>query len=459
MTDITRSGEGVDVAVDAPSGVIPAAPLVPGQRSAGWQSKIPMGLSARMRALVVEGVGMDRYREGGSDGGSGAGRDTHRVISAIAFGFARAGADQLALRDVLLASSAPGGALLRDLSRAKGYDHAMRYLDRVWRRAVRVTGESAPIRERRDAMAALAERRISIETFPWAGQAGQTDRANLLHRLELCERAGGFDHEVSQRQLALGIGVGESTVKRSDARLVAAGWLWRAEQGSGGQSSKWVLGRPLKGGADVVSPVDPNRQVGHEAPGYLDGVNQRHTPATTPAAPAELDFRLLSDLMARDAFRARGLGKTGAEVVAALAYRDGQSAVELAASTRRHRATVHARLAPLMEHGLVVKVGELYYLADGILDIPVKRSQGSRLPSWRPADRWDDVAADLGVFGASYRQWCLYAFDRIAADEVYRRVREHVRPARPATEITDQDWAFLNAWTTDLENADRVVIA
>ncbi|MBP0453967.1 helix-turn-helix domain-containing protein [Kitasatospora sp. RG8] len=352
---------------------------------------------------------------------------------------------------------------MRDLSRAKGYDHAAKYLDGLWRRAVRVTGESAPIRERRDALAALAELRIAVEVFPWDRQAGQTDRANLLHRLELCERAGGADHEVSQRQLALGIGVGESTVKRSDARLVAAGWLWRAEQGGSGKSSKWVLGKPSTGAADEVSPVDPNRQVGHEAPGYMDGVNRRHVPATTSAArsvePAELDFRLLSDLMARDAFRARGLGKTAAEVVAALAHRDGQTAVELAASTRRHRATVHARLALLMEHGLVVKVGELYYLADGLLDTPAKRPQGSRLPSWQPVDRWDEVAAGLGVFGTGYRQWCLYAFDRIAADEVYRRVREHARPARPTTELTDQDWAFLNSWSTDFEGTDRVVSA
>lgn len=69
-----------------------------------------------------------------------------------------------------------------------------------------MTGESTPIRERRDALAESAERRIAVEMFPWRGQAGQTDRANLLHRLELCERAGGFDHEVSQRQLALAIG-------------------------------------------------------------------------------------------------------------------------------------------------------------------------------------------------------------------------------------------------------------
>ncbi|MFJ9777106.1 hypothetical protein ACIRVF_38725 [Kitasatospora sp. NPDC101157] len=414
-----------------------------------------------MRALVLDGSGMERYREGGSDGGSGAGRDTHRVTSAIAFSFARAGADRLALRDVLLASPAPGGALLRDLAHAKGHDHASKYLDRVWRRAVRVTGESAPIRERRDALAAVAERRIAIEVFPWRGQAGQTDRANLLYRLGLCERAGGFDHEVSQRQLALGIGAGESTVKRSDARLVAAGWLWRVEQGGSGKSSKWVLGKPRAGSADAVSPVDPNRQVGHEAPGYLDGVNRRQTSATVPAvpsdAPVELDFRLLTDLMTRDAFRARGLGKTAAEVVAALAYRDGQSAVELASSTRRHRATVHARLTPLMEHGLVVKTGELYYLADGLLDAPAGRPQGSRLPAWKPVDRWDDVAVDLGVFGTGYRQWCLYAFDRIAADDVYRRVREHARPARPAAELTDQDRAFLNYWSAAFEDADRVV--
>ncbi|OKH97536.1 hypothetical protein AMK13_38160 [Streptomyces sp. CB02056] len=416
-----------------------------------------------MRALVVEGVGVERYREGGSDGGSGAGRDTHRVTSAIAFAFARAGADRLALRDVLLASPAPGGALLRDLAHAKGHDHASKYLDRVWRRAVRVTGESAPIRERRDAMAALAELRIAVEVFPWERQAGQTDRANLLYRLGLCELAGGADHEVSQRQLALGIGVSESTAKRSDKRLEASGWLWRVEKGSAGASSKWVLGRPRRGSADVVSPVDPNCQVGHEAPGYLDGVNRRHAPSTTSAGPAdtpaELDFRLLSDLMARDAFRARGLGKTAAEVVAALAHRDGQTAVELAASTGRHRATVHARLARLMEHRLVVKLGELYYLADGLLEAPAKRPRGSRLPSWRSVDRWDEVASDLDVFGAGYRQWCLYAFDRIAADDVYRRVREHARPAWPATELTDQDWAFLNSWSADFEGADRVVSA
>ncbi|WP_331730878.1 helix-turn-helix domain-containing protein (plasmid) [Kitasatospora sp. NBC_00070] len=413
-----------------------------------------------MRALVVEGVGMERYREGGSDGGSGAGRDTHRITSAIAFSFARAGADRIALQDVLLISPAPGGALLRDLARAKGHDHAVRYLDRVWQRAARVTGESTPIVDRRDALVRLAELRVAVERAVWRGQAGQTDRANLLHRLELCERAGGADHEVSQRQLALGIGASESTVKRSDSRLAAAGWLWRAEVGGAGKSSKWVLG---KGSPIGMSPVDPTRQGGHKAPGYLDGVNQRHTPTTRTVdpsvRPAELDFRLLADLVARDAFRARGLGKTAAEVVAALAHRDGQSAAELAASTRRHRATVHARLVPLIELGLVVKVGELYYLADGLLKTPAKRPQGSRLASWQVIDRWDEVAADLGVLGTGYRQWCLYAFDRIAADEVYRRVREHAWPARPTTELTDQDQAFLNSWSSDFEDADRMVSA
>lgn len=55
-----------------------------------------------MRALVVKGSGVERYREGGSDGGSGTGRDTHRVTSAIAFSFARAGGDQAALQQVRL---------------------------------------------------------------------------------------------------------------------------------------------------------------------------------------------------------------------------------------------------------------------------------------------------------------------------------------------------------------------
>lgn len=437
------------------SGIGQVGPVTPDRRP-GWHSKIPSQLSARMRALVVEGAGMERYREGGSDGGSGAGRDTHRVTSAIAFGFARAGADRLALRDVLLASPAAGGALLRDLARAKGHDHAVRYLDRVWQRAVRKTAESAPIRERRDAVVELAKLRTAIEVFPWAGQAGQTDRANLLFRLGMCERAGGMDHDVSQRQLALGIGASESTAKRSDKRLIEAGWLWRVQQGSSEGASKWRLGRPVSRTVEVPSPVDPNRQVGHEAPGYLDGVNRRQTPATVPAAPsqdpAELDFRLLSDLMSRDAFRVRGLGRTCAELLAALAYRDGQTALELAASTRRHRATVHARLARLLEHHLVVKVGELYHLADGVLEIPAARQQGSRLPAWRPADRLDEVAAELGVFGASYRQWCLYAFDRIAAADVYRRVREHARPARPVAPVTEADQEFLAAWSDRFEH-------
>ncbi|MFD7735861.1 MarR family transcriptional regulator [Kitasatospora phosalacinea] len=385
------------------------------------------------------------------------------MTSAIAFSFARAGADRLALQDVLLASPAPGGALLRDLARAKGHDHAVRYLDRVWRRAVRKTGESEPIRERRDAVVALAELRTAIEVFPWAGQAGQTDRANLLFRLGMCERSGGMDHDVSQRQLALGIGASESTVKRSDKRLQAAGWLWRVQRGSSEGSSKWRLGRPVGGAVEVSSPVDHHRQGGHEAPGYLDGVNRRQASATEPAAPsqdpAELDFRLLSDLMGRDAFRARGLGRTCAEVLSALAHRDGQSALELAASTRRHRATVHARLARLLAHDLVVKVGELYHLADGVLDAPAARPQGNRMPAWRPADRWDDVAAELGVFGASYRQWCLYAFDRIAAEDVYRRVREHARPARPAAPITEADHEFLNAWSDQFEHTTTAMAA
>lgn len=431
--------------------VSPATPLglptvtLPAPRSRDWKARVPAQLSPRMRALLVDGTGIERYREGGSDCGSGAGRDTHRVTSAIVFGLVRAGAERLLAQDLLLSSPAAGGSLLRDLARAKGHDHAVKYLGRAWRRAEKVVGTADPITSRQDALVALAERRARIESYAWVGQVGQTDRANLLFRLELCERAGGFDHEVSQRQLALGIGVGDSTAKRSDIRLQTAGWLWQAELGAGGRSTKWVLGSGPKAVAKVVSPDDHTRQGGHKAPGSLDGVIRRQ-------APAELDFRLLADLSSRDAFRVRGLGKSSLEVLAALAHRDGQTAAELATSTTRHRATVHAKLARLLEHGLVEKVGELYHLAEGALDTP-QPVHGSRLPAWRPADGWDDLATRLGTFGASYRQWCAAAFDRIAASDVYRRVREHVRPARPTPVLTVVDEDFLNAWTDRYEYA------
>jgi hypothetical protein len=398
-----------------------------------------------MRALVLDGTGIERYRQGGLDTGSGAGRDTHRVTSAIAAAFARAGADRLALQDVLLSSPAPGGTLLRDLARAKGHDHAVRYLGRVWRRAEQLVATSEPITSRQDALVALAKIRERIEAYPWRGQAGQTDRTNLLHRLRLCERAGGPDHELSQRQLALAIGVGDSTAKRSDLRLLATGWLWRAEQGTAGKSSTWVLAaRPPKA-VNEVSPVDPTCQEGHQAPGSLNGVNRRHAP--------ELDFQLLADLAGRDAFRTAALGKTSLEVLAALAHRDGQTAIELAGSTGRHRATIHARLARLREHHLVEKHGEVYRLAAGVLDAPAQPRTGSRLPAWRPQDAWDDLALRLNAFGRSYQQWCLHAFDRLASAEVRRRLREHRRPACPVPALTADDLDFLDEWSTHFEQA------
>ncbi|MCC9310132.1 MarR family winged helix-turn-helix transcriptional regulator [Kitasatospora sp. RB6PN24] len=423
----------------------PAVTGSPAEQRPGWRAKVPDGLSPRMRALVIDGSGIDRYRQGGCDTGSGAGRDTHRVTSAIATAFARAGSDRLALQDVLLSSPAPGGALLRDLARAKGHDHAVRYLGRVWRRAEQLVAASVPNTSRQDALVALVSIRVRVETHPWAGQAGQTDRANLLYRLRLCERAGGPEHELSQRQLALAIGVGDSTAKRSDLRLLAAGWLWRAEQGMAGKSSTWVLGAGPPGTVDGVSPVDPTCQEGHQAPGSLDGVNRRH--------PPELDFQVLTELAGRDAFRTAGLGKTALEVLAALAYRDGQTAIELANSTSRHRATIHAKLARLREHHLVEKDGEVYRLATGILDTPAQPQAGTRVPAWRPRDGWDDLALRLGTFGRSYRQWCEHAFDRLAYTEVHRRVREHRRPASPAPMLTTDDRAFLHEWSTHFEQA------
>jgi hypothetical protein len=130
---------------------------------------------------------------------------------------------------------------------------------------------------RQDAMEAIEAVRQVVEDYPWSAAGGEgSDLKNLIARLELCERAGGLEHQASVRQLAETMGCARATVEASNRRLDAAGWLVLIKSGSGKlHGSVWTLKIPVSGrmqdfsgrGCDLSAEIF--RAAVHDAPGAL----------------------------------------------------------------------------------------------------------------------------------------------------------------------------------------------
>ncbi|MFD0427664.1 hypothetical protein ACFQ60_03965 [Streptomyces zhihengii] len=73
------------------------------------------------------------------------------------------------------------------------------------------------------------------------GLAGKTDLRNLIARMDICTRSGGWDHTVSERELAERMGCSRTTARSSNQRLLTARLLRRIDRGSATEGARWML--------------------------------------------------------------------------------------------------------------------------------------------------------------------------------------------------------------------------
>ncbi|MET8816500.1 winged helix-turn-helix domain-containing protein [Streptomyces sp. NPDC004549] len=257
------------------------------------------------------------------------------------------------LVEVLVQRPSPAGEWVRSLRTRKGDEYVVQKLAGMLSRAREFVASTPSISSRPDAGLALAEYRTFVEGLPRWGRSFPTDIKNLLARLSVAEQAGGFEHTLSVRQLAELMGSADSTAQLSNKRLQKRGLLRQLDRGSESESATWVLSRPTQPSGEVSSELGT------------------HTAPPTQQMGRVPDSRVLSAIMAHDAFHYFAHGVSGARLLASLEATEGASVAELAQGCGHHPTTVRRRLKALQEDGLVVELEGLYYLDD--LEISVHK--------------------------------------------------------------------------------------
>jgi hypothetical protein len=237
---------------------------------------------------------------------------------ALCASLARAG---FTLADAIrLLRSHPGPGKFAELD-ASDPKNAIRYLALTWHSATAWLAD-----HENEGGALAAQLRQWATSRPWPGRSGATDRAVYLAHLDIVARCGRDPHHASARDLAELAGVSWQTAANANHRLVDADLL------------------------ELVMPATPTlahvwRLCEHKLTLYhltCDGVS---TYATS-----------------HDLFRWQGVGKAGAEVLAALAA-GVTSERDVAAATGRHVTTVRRKLRQLLGVALVEPLGDGYWRA------------------------------------------------------------------------------------------------
>ncbi|WP_411078415.1 helix-turn-helix domain-containing protein [Streptomyces sp. cmx-10-25] len=313
------------------------------------------------------------------------------VTRAVAADAVRAGWDRAAFLQVMLDGPYKAGQYARTLQHRRGYDKAAAWLQRAWDGARQYVRSTDFLATRQDFHAALTSFRARIERTPWKGVTSKTDLRNLITRMDICARAGSWDHTVSERDLAERMGCSRTTAHNSNQRLLAARLLRRLDSGSPTEGARWML----------ISPV-PSMTSHHwstpkrpKAGGVMSGPEVRQ-----PDTGADIDSRTAGQLMHLDAFAHHGFGSSGLAVMAALAEQDGQSLTDLQASASISRPTAYRQLRKLKELGLVHHEGELYRLSP----IALEGTGTATNECADPVADWTDVAQRLGTAGTAERR-------------------------------------------------------
>lgn len=365
-------------------------------------ASITKGLSAASARLLLEGDVDGRYP------GRNEGEEGYRLTMALAAGASQPGREWMPadFYRALLYTPTPGGEWARRLMRRKGPEFAEGKLAWMLAKARAWVGQEEPITCRHSAWEAVERVRAAVERGVWPSRdGGEADLKNLSVRLELCERGGGLDHELSARRQAELMGCALRTAVRSNRRLEKAGWLVLEKSGAGSETgSKWRLAVPDRGesgGAGVTHPP---------AAGSAGGAGPRVSLVHT-------DTRALVRLAGHDAFHRYGHGTNGARLLTLLEEEEGKSQKELQAATGLHRTTVGRRLRALVKDGLVEEVEGLFYL------VPALAGPAGVMPDEVVLQ---EAAEARGTAGAGARRRARHVRERLN----YRRWRAERRAKR-----------------------------
>lgn len=380
---------------------------------------VTKGLSGRMAQLLLDGDVEGRY-EGANESESG-----YRLTMALAVGASQPGrawapAD---FHQALLYTPTLGGTWARRLRARKGPEYAERKLTAMLTKARSMVASQPPITCRHSAWEAVARIRQAADSMTWNSRdGGDSDLKNLTVRLELCERAGGLDHELSLRRQAELMGCVKQTAADSNRRLRERGWLVLDASGAGTeQGSKWRLALPeavREGGAGPGHP--PAAGPG----GGRDGVPVVHT----------TDTKALGGLIGHDAFHRYGHGTSGARLLVLLDAADGLSAKDLQQATGLHRTTVSRRLRLLVDDGLAVELEGLFYLAQSLAG-PVGAVQADE-------EILAKSAVERGTAGAGERRRRRHQHERVlyrAWRTLGRKLRQWKRACLVPAGVVDPD--------------------
>ncbi|MEU7228965.1 MarR family winged helix-turn-helix transcriptional regulator [Streptomyces chrestomyceticus] len=316
---------------------------------------VTRGLSPRMARLLLDGDTEGRYA-GRNDSEEGYRLTMALAVAASQPGRAWSPAD---FHRALIYTPTEAGSWARRLRANKGSEYVEGKLTGMLLKARERVAERPPITCRHSGWEAVERARAIVDRMEWRCKGGgDTDLKNLTVRLELCEKTGGLDHELSLRRQAELMGCWKQTAADSNKRLMARGLLVLEASGAGtDQGSRWRLAvdeLSLRRQARAAS--DDGAAPGHlptaEPRGGRDGVPVVHT-----------DTKALGSLVSHDAFHRYGHGTTGARILALLDVTEGQGARELREALAVHRTTISRRLALLVADGLVVESEGLYYLA------------------------------------------------------------------------------------------------
>jgi len=218
----------------------------------------------------------------------------------------------------------------RDGSKRNG----RRLLRQAGRSAARHLADSAPYRNRQDALDDIERIRDHANCHTWNGRTGLTDRAVLEALIDIAVTSGGIEFNASQRQLAEDAGLrNRRTVERSLRRLIAARWLTLCRNGRGTLASTWRLRTPGPAGAprdsDTADAARSDAAGSDIAAAYVVGGD-----GLLPAGP-----------LGHAAFAWRYLGKAAARVISVLACDGPSTATQIAARSGLHPGTIRRSLA------------------------------------------------------------------------------------------------------------------
>ncbi|MET7487038.1 helix-turn-helix domain-containing protein [Streptomyces sp. NPDC005538] len=375
-----------------------------------------------MHKLLVLGDKDAAYATGNLQrGGKNTAASDHAwaITRAVAADAVRVGWNRPSFIQVMLDGPYKAGQHARTLQHRRGYDKASAWLQRAWDGAQHYVFSTDPISTRQDFHAALTAFRSRVECTPWKGIAGKTDLRNLIARMEICARAGSWDHTVSERDLAERMGCSRTTAHNSNQRLLNAKMLRQLDNGSPTEGARWMLISRLPS----TTSHHWSTPKGPEAGGAMSGPDVRQADTG-----ADIDSRSAGQLMHLDAFAHHGLGGSGLAILAALAERDGQSLTELRASASISRSTTYRQLDKLKLLGLIRQEGELNHLSPTALE-----GIGTQTADCTdPVAGWPETAERLGTVGTGERRRRHHEAQRIHWQHEQVRLAERRQAARRA---------------------------